>query len=179
MGRTALLTLVAALVAGAAPAAEDRWLHVAVDDGDETVRVNLPMTVALAAAPLIAKHAVDTDLEIGDHELDREELRQLLAALRGAQDGEYVTVEDGEDHVRVSKRGDALWVVVQEQGDGGEQVDVKLPLDVVAALASGEGEEWNFAAAIDALAKHDAGELVTVKDGGETVRIWIDRKPAS
>lgn len=170
--------LVALLLPVAAFAAEDRWIHVAVDGDDETVRINLPMTVALAATPLIVKHAGD-ELELGSHDMDKEELQQLLTALRAGKDGEYVTVEDGEDHVRVLKQGDFLMVHVEEKDGEGEKVEVKLPLEVVAALLSGEGEELNLTAALEALAKHDSDSLVTVKDDGETVRIWIDRKPSS
>lgn len=47
---------------------------------------------------------------------------------------------------------------------------------VVEALASGEGNTLNIAAALDALAQEQDGELVTIvdDDGATQVRMWID-----
>ena len=61
-----------------------------------------------------------------------------------------------------------------ERSDHGADVDVKVPLRVVDALLSGPEGSFDFAAAIEALAAYGPGELVTVRDGDETVRVWID-----
>jgi hypothetical protein len=179
------LTLAALLLAAPlASQAEERWLHVSVDGHDETVRINLPLTLVTAVAPLLAEHADAQILEMNDHELTREELVEILTAVRKAKDGEYVTVQDGEDDVRISKKGAFLYIHVEENrrhadDDPGETVQVRMPLEVVAALISGKKDELNLVAALEELAKHESGDLVTVKDNEETVRIWIDRKPAS
>jgi hypothetical protein len=51
---------------------------------------------------------------------------------------------------------------------------MKLPGAVVEALLAGDGEELDLAGALRALARHGKGELISVADGDETVRIWID-----
>ena len=180
-----LAVLALSLLPAAALADDDRWFHVSVD-GDDRVRINLPMSVISAMAPLVKEHA---DIQIDDHDLDRAEVQALATALRDAKDGEYVTVDDGDDNVRVRKQGKFILVDVHERGTkkkAGEQVSIKMPIDVVHALLSDsddgdhDEDELNVAAALEALSKHqDLGDLVTVKDAEETVRIWIDRKPTS
>jgi hypothetical protein len=181
-----VLTLAALLLAAPlhTAQAQDRWLHVAVDGGDDIVRVNLPLTLVTTLAPLVAKHADAHFLELNDHELSREELVQIVTAVRGAKDGEYVTVQDGDGDVRISKKGAFLTIQVDEtnrrgKAPSGERVEVKMPLDVIVALISGDEDKLDLAAALQALAKHGSGDLVTVKDDGETVRVWIDDKSAS
>jgi len=45
---------------------------------------------------------------------------------------------------------------------------------VVDALLGGDGEEFDFHAAISALAAEGEGELVTVNDNNDRVRVWVD-----
>jgi hypothetical protein len=185
MVKTTLAAILVSLLPLTARAGDTRWLHVTVDGDEETVRIHLPMTVVSAALPLLEEHGfTEGRLKVDDHELDRAELEKVVTALKAAQDGEYVTIEDREDHVRITKKGNFLHVNVDERRHGkraekGDHVEIKLPLDVVAALVSGEGDELDIVAALDELAKYDGTDLVTVTDDGETVRIWIDRKPAS
>jgi hypothetical protein len=85
----------------------------------------------------------------------------------------FVTVEDRGENVRVWKQGGYLMVEVREHGDE-STVDVRIPGSVVDALLSGEGDELDVAAALTALAAHGEGELVTVNDSRDRVRIWVD-----
>ncbi|HEY4592446.1 MAG TPA: hypothetical protein VIJ61_08570, partial [Thermoanaerobaculia bacterium] len=57
-----------------------------------------------------------------------------------------------------------------------EEVQARVPLPVVSALLSGNGDEINLEAAFEALARHGQGELLTVRSDDETVRIWIDQQ---
>lgn len=175
------LTVLALVLLPLAASGEDRWLHVAVDGDEETVRINLPMAVAAAAVPLIESHVHDARLELNDAEFDRADLRRLLVALNEAKDGEYVTIDDHEDRVRISKEGKYLLVHAAEdhgRGEAGEHVQVRMPMEVVTALISGDEDDLDLSAALDALARHADGDIVTVRDGEETVRIWIDQKQA-
>ncbi len=178
MKRT-LAALAVALLPAAAQA-DDRWLHVAVDGDDETVRINLPIAVVAAAMPFLETHVDEGRLELDDHDLEIQDVRRLVVALNEAQDGEYVTIEDGADTVRIRKEGKFLHVDAKEGPADGpdEQVEVRMPIEVVAALVSGREDELNLSAALDALAKHGTGDLVVVRDGDETVRIWIDQQSA-
>ena len=91
-----------------------------------------------------------------------------------ADSANYVTVRDKESDVRIGKQGDYLRLKVKDHGPNGEDVEMKLPLEVVAALLSSDGDELNFVAALEALARRGEGELLTVNGNEETVRIWVD-----
>jgi hypothetical protein len=58
---------------------------------------------------------------------------------------------------------------------GGEEVRVEVPVSLVDAFLSGEGEEGNFEAAIVELQKR-RGDIVRVKDDDSNVRVWIDEQ---
>ena len=50
-----------------------------------------------------------------------------------------------------------------------------MPVSLVDAFLSGEGEEGNFDAAIAELQKR-RGDVVRVKDEDSNVRVWIDEQ---
>ncbi len=170
-------TLLAALLlvaAGAAAASADLWIHVRVDEGDgrSSVKVNLPLALIESAAPLVSeKHLHHRGLHLEHMELELEEMREIWQSLRDSPDMTFVTVEETDERVRVWKEAGTLYVEVNE-ADGAEQVNVKVPVAVVDALLA--GDRLDLEAAVSALAAHGHGEIVTVRDRGETVRVWID-----
>lgn len=181
-----VVVVIAALVAAvgrpgpavAEPQAE-RWLHVRVIEeskGGATVEVNLPIDLVHKAVPLVEGASAEARLDFAEHGFDGRDLKELLRELTVSPDGEYVKIHDDGDEVRLVRQGRLLLVHVQEQDDRGARVEARLPMPVVEALASGEGDELNIAAALEALAEEQDGELVTiVDDGGAThVRLWID-----
>jgi hypothetical protein len=182
--RTALRSLaLAALLlvpVGAARADDDLWLHVRVDgDRGETVSVNLPLALVEKAIPLIPdehfRHGVLVldDVEWGHgRRLSVADLRELWSELQASPDMTFVTVESDDEKVRVSKSGGYLLVDAADRGR--ESVEVRVPLAVVDALLSGDGEALDIRAAIAALARHGGGELVAVNQDDERVRVWID-----
>lgn len=175
-GRLAAVALIALFAATGAAFADDLWLHVAVDEGPEgaRVRVNLPLSMAETAVGMIpAEELHHGRVQFDDSEITVAELRQLWSELQKSPDATFVEVEDHDERVLVSKSGGYLLVRAAEGGEG-QQVDVKVPAAVVDALLSGEGEELNLIAAVQALAAHGAGELVTVDDDETRVRIWVD-----
>lgn len=175
------------LFLGLAPAVmadADLWLHVRVDGRHgETVNVNLPLSLVEAALPLIpAEHFHDGHIVLDDHHWGAEghhlsvaDLRDLWRELKASPDMTFVTVEDHEETVRVAKSG--AYLVVDIDDRGGETSQVRMPVAVVDALLSGDGESLDVRAAIGALAAHGEGELVTVTEDDETVRVWVDRIP--
>jgi len=99
-------------------------------------------------------------------------------------DAELVTVESEEENVRVMRKGDLVQVFVDNKPKvgkdgkavkGGEEVRVEVPVSLVDAFLSGEGEEGNFEAAIAELQKR-RGDIVRVKDDDSNVRVWIDEQ---
>ncbi len=166
------LALVLVLAVGVA-AASERWLHVRVQgDHGETVKINVPLSMARAMLSMIQTDEFHGGRISLDHaDLGEIDLRQMLTALRDAPDAEYVTVRDGDESVRVAKEGDFL-LVNAEEDDG--RIRVRVPMEVVEALVSSGSNELDLAAALDALAKYTDGDLVTIEGDDESVRVWID-----
>jgi hypothetical protein len=156
------------------------WLHVKVDQKApevETVRINLPIRLVSEVLPMIKEgqfHGGHVRLDsLGTHgDID---LRGTLAALKDAEDGEYVTVDSPDEKVRIQKKDGLLLIKVEELRPEPQTVDIKVRMDVLEALLSGPPGELNVSAAIDVLGSDEA-ELVTVQEADETVRIWVDGK---
>jgi TusA-related sulfurtransferase len=159
----------------------DQWLHVSVDDDEDRVRINLPMNVVHAVVPLIeADEFRGGRVRIDDADFDPEDVVKILRAVKEAKDGEYITVEGRDENVKVRKEGEYIHVDVEEtRGRDPEVVHIKVPVPVLTALVSGEADELNILAAIEALAAYESEELVTVNGDGSKVRIWIDKKSSS
>ena len=170
----------------------DQWIHVRVeskDEGGETVRVNVPIDMAVKVLPAIKKDNFQGGkVRIDCGHLDDVDLRTMLDAVRTAKDGEYVTVQSNENDVRVAKNAGYLYIHVTDKnhkkgGDAKEmkaqhesKVEVKVPMKVVDALFSGGKDELDIVAALKALSSNGDTELVSVKDSENTVRVWIDSK---
>jgi hypothetical protein len=181
---TALALLTAAALVPAASgqtAQSDRWIHIRVDNAEakgEMVRVNVPLTLAEKVLPTINNDRIHNGkLRINQANVNGVDLRALLDAVRTARDGEFVTVQGTTGDVRVAKNAGYLQVHVRGVKEGTpKRVEVRLPLTVVDALASAGGNELDLVAGVRALATQGDTELVTVKDGKSTVRIWLDSK---
>jgi hypothetical protein len=120
------------------------------------------------------------------------DLRAILDAVRTSRDGEYVTVQGGENDVRVAKSAGYLYIHVTDKSAGKKtakdgkteakaaghesKVEIKVPMKVVDALFSAGKDELDIVAALKALSAHGDTELVTVKDDENTVRVWVDSK---
>ncbi|HEV2491994.1 MAG TPA: hypothetical protein VG204_02865 [Terriglobia bacterium] len=186
--RVRQLTLVVLLLAATAVAAsaEDRWLHIKVDDsgGDnEMVRVNVPLSLAEKVLPCVHAENFDGGKVRIQGNLNDVDLRQLVEAIRDAGDNEFVTVRDRHEDVRIAKAGGNLLIKVREKDGESKReqstVDIKVPFTVVQALLSAGKDELDVAAAIRALRTQGNTELVTVNDKTESVRIWVDSRSAS
>jgi hypothetical protein len=183
--------------ASSASAKSDQWIHIRVeskDDKGETVRVNVPVEMAVKILPCINKENLHGGkVHIDDaHFHDDVDVRALLDAVRTSKDGEFVTVESREDNVRVAKSNGFLLIHVTEyphskhaaddkdgkssKANDEERVEVKVPMKVVDALFSGSKDELDIVAALHALSSFGDTELVSVKEKDQTVRIWIDSK---
>jgi hypothetical protein len=112
------------------------------------------------------------------------DLRTAWKALAEVGDAELVTVESEDENVRVMRKGDLVQVFVDTKAKpgkdgkaskGGEQVRVEVPVSLVNAFLSGEGEEGNIQAAVAELQKR-RGNIVSVQDDDSHVRVWIDEQ---
>jgi hypothetical protein len=180
----ALATLALGLgTAGAFAAQSDNlWIHIHVKDGkDGNVSINLPVSMVEKMAQNITTQSDgDSKLRFNDDDITVAELRDMWNDLRSKPDATFITVDDTHSKVRVAKRGGYLIVRSREdKGGRKEEVEMKIPGTVVDALLSAPGERLDVGAAMQALARHGEGELVTVNGTGETVRIWVDRTSES
>lgn len=180
----ALLALIFTFLFAGAPAAlaqgDNLWLHVTVHEGEggDNVSINMPFSVVDKAIPMIPEGQLEGGkLKLENEEIDVAQLRELWTAIKDSPDMNFVTVDGTDEKVRVSKAGAYMLVKVEEGDEGGAHVDIKVPMAVVEALLSGEGDTLDVAAAIRALADHGAGELVTVTEADSHVRVWIDDRP--
>jgi hypothetical protein len=176
VGLAALVALPPA-VAQTQPAAP--WIHVRVEEAKNAsrVHVNLPLTVVqavLEATPELIES--QGKIHLGkDHGLKIEDVRRIWKQVEAAGDAELVSVEDGDETVKVWRKGDQIHVRVEDQGK--EEVVVEVPVSLVDAALSGEGDTVNVKAAIAELQKK-RGDIVSVKDEDATVRVCIDEQNA-
>jgi len=172
-------------VAAAAASGRDLWLHVAVDEGGpdgSRVRVTVPLALAQAILPLIDEDEISGGkirldcLDEGEAN-DLREIRALRAAVAAAPEGEFVRVTLDDETALATRSGANLLLRVDDEDT---RVRVRVPLDLVdailAAEAAGHGE-IDLAATIKTLAAQGPGDIVTVDDGHDQVRIWLDAKP--
>ena len=177
---TTMIALFAFALTAARVSASDLWLHIKVHDAkeDSHVNINLPLSMVTKTAALIPADARNSGkIRINDDDLDVAELREIWNEVRNRPDATYVTVDERDSKVRVAKRGEYLHIVAQDRDGhrgGRENVEMRIPIEVVSALLSGRGGEMNVGAAVQALARRGEGELVTVTGDDETVRIWVD-----
>jgi phosphoribosylanthranilate isomerase len=183
-----LLALSVLPAATAAAQTGTAWLHVRVEEAKDAtkVAVNLPMTVVeavLKASPeMIQKHG---KIHLGEeHGLKMADLRKIWKELAAVGDAELVTVESEDENVKVMRKGDLVQVFVDSKPKadkdgkpvkGAEEVRVEVPVSLVDAFLSGEGEEGNIEAAVAELQKR-RGDIVRVKDSDSNVRVWIDEQ---
>jgi formylmethanofuran dehydrogenase subunit D len=156
-----------------------RYLHVKVTNpsSHELVRVNVPLTLAEKIIPAINHGELrDGKIHIGHMNADEVNVRAILDALKTAPEGEFVTVQNTGDDVRVAKEHGQVVVHVIDKNSK-ENVDVTVPWDVVEALVSDTTEnQLNVEAAIKALQNVGDTTLVRVSGSDENVRVWIDSR---
>jgi hypothetical protein len=171
--------LALALLATLAPAwaQTDSWIHVrVVESGDgNKVSVNVPVSLAQVALEVAPHDILEKGrLKLQEKDITVADLRRLWAGLKASGDAEFVTVEEKDKTVRLSRAGDYLHVDVNDQSEKNEKVQIRMPLRVVDALLSGEGESMNIGAALNEL-QGQHGEIITIEGSDNQVRIWVDQ----
>jgi len=170
------LSLIAALTAPAALARGEVHLRVEVTDEDSgEMKVNLDMPLGAIESILdILNDQVhgDFNMDFGNHGMD---VRRIYMALRDEDMGEFLEINDGDDHVKVWKDRDAFQVRVTRDGDARPLARVYLPIPLLDALFSGPDESLpNLKEALKELEHMAPLTLVEVYDDHETVKIWLE-----
>lgn len=145
--------------------------------GRANVSINVPLS---AVEPLLSlvPHSILSDglLDVAGHDVPVNigAMRSLWRAVADVGDAEFLTVEAGDETVRVARTGDQIHVQMEEcEEDGGETVEIQLPVVVIDALLSGDGETFNVPAAVERLSEL-RGDIVRVTGGEHQMRIWVD-----
>lgn len=181
VGVTGAALLIAVTAVAAPRTGQDApWLHIRVvehGDSGSRVNVNLPLSLVEVALDLaeaeIAReghfHMHHSDVEVAD-------LRRAWSELRDAGDAEFVTVEEDDEHVRISRQGDRVLIEIRDARteDLEETGRIEVPVSVVDVLLEGEGNELNLRGALQELVRTQRGDLVRIEDRDASVRIWIE-----
>lgn len=152
------------------------WLHVRVEEGEQgrSVKINLPLSLAESILPLIETPELKAGrIKLDTQELSVEDLRKIWATLKAQGEYALVEVNSPEANIQVTLKGGELLVTTTEGSE--KQVFVQVPATVIEALLSGEANELNLQAAIEALQQVEPREIVRVQEKDKTVRVWIDR----
>ncbi len=177
MGKTKSVLFLAMLLmsAGLAMAASQQWVHIHIENpaDDERVRVNIPIALVESMMPLIEeKGSARGVVRLHDSDLTVKDLRNAWKQIRNQGDSEFVSIQNKDTNVRVFTKAGFLYV--QPQDHAKKNVDIRIPLAVVDAIFSGDGEELNLKAAVQALKDSGVKDIITVRDEDKTVRVWID-----
>lgn len=157
-----------------------QWIHVRVEEAGESgesVKVNVPASLVSTVLPLIQTD----EFSNGSIKLDQEEftipqLREIWNEVKRHGNYELAAIKNKDINLRVSIEGDHLYVTSAEGSE--TQINAQIPTPVVDALFSGEENELDIRAAMDVLVASGAGNLVSVRDGSTTIRVWIDENSA-
>ena len=119
---------------------EGAWIHIEVtEDGEDgaKVKVNLPLSLAAMALEMAPDEVFsDGRIQIEDTDITVEQMRELWNELRDVGDAEFVTIEEDDEIVRVSREGEWLLVNVTQLG---YREFLKL---VVGDLVQGQTGPW-------------------------------------
>jgi len=174
-----LMVIFAAALLAAAPlgaADPDRWLNVNVLDKSDGTKIEVHLPIQLVVAVLNSVdaenfHGGKVQLDLEDADID---WPQLLAAVKGAPDGEFVKVDAPDAKVQVSKRAGTLYVNVVETAEDHATVNVTLPMAMIDALKFDDANQIDMAALLTGLDQLPDGDLVTVEADDATVRVWVE-----
>jgi len=162
----------------AAQQGPESWIHIEIDrEGDDHVNLNLPLAAIEAALALAPESIVrDGQLQLGQQQVPVAAIRGMWEELRNVGDAEFATIQHEGNDVRIAREGETILVRVSNEDDDGEDVRVEIPVPVVDALLSGEGDMLNVRAAIQELSTM-RGEMVRVIEANNNIRVWIDESP--
>ena len=174
----------ALLCLGGLPSAQDApqpWIHVEVvgGDGGGNASVNLPLAAAEVLASMIPPDRIGGGaIQLTDSgvSVSIPAVRKMWGQLMAAGDAEFITIEQEDDIVRVARSGEEIEIRMARGGEATETAEMRLPVAVVDALLSGDGDSLNLRAALDQLSEL-RGDIVRVREDERRIRVWIDELP--
>jgi hypothetical protein len=146
-------------------------VDVKQSDGPRIV-VPVPLLLAQMAASMAPARATEHALR-GMERAQRflPVAEEVMAAIAEAPDAELVSVDDGNEHVRITKAGDQLQVRVE---DGREHVAVNLPIAMVEQTLRKAHHGRLYPEDLVALLREARmTDLVDVQDGTDHVKVSV------
>ncbi|HEY4492763.1 MAG TPA: hypothetical protein VJ521_07210 [Acidobacteriota bacterium] len=173
--KSILFVLFLALAVATAQAESKQWLHLHAEDShkNETVKINIPLTLVEAMLPLVEQKGVkDGKIRLNEKDINVRDLRKVWNQLREEGDMEYASIQNRDTSLRIFTKGEFFYV--EPDADSRKQVEMKIPLAVVDAMLSGKEDELNLMAAVRALQRSGVRDIITVKSEDSTLRVWVD-----
>ena len=156
------------------------WIHVQIvgtDSAEGNMALNLPLSAVAAVVSMAPEGIIDSDgrlMVAEENGVSVAGIRQMWSGITDAGDVEFVAMEQEDRTVRVSRAGDQMEVRV-DNAENDEMVRIDLPVVVVDALLSGDGDTLNIPAAIEQLGQL-RGDIVRVTEPARQIRVWIDEQ---
>ncbi|MCI0623343.1 MAG: hypothetical protein L0387_17065 [Acidobacteria bacterium] len=172
----ALALLVGSFSSPVAAQKKEPWFHLEVKENKtepEYVKVNLPLGMVDVALNAVKDKKFNKGrFKLHSDEIAVADMKKIWNELKKTGNAEFVTVEKKNETVRVAKDGN--YVVVKVTENKKPKVDLRVPVGVVDALLASPGDELDIKAALLAMQRQNAGEILTVNDNDKQVRVWID-----
>ena len=111
------------------------------------------------------------DLEIDDMDID---WITIMAGINDAPDGEFVRIKADDGLVEISKKNGTVHIHASENGGDNAEVDITMPVSLLAAFTIDDENRIDIAAMLSSLAGLPPGELVRVTSADANVRIWVE-----
>jgi hypothetical protein len=170
---TILALLGTLLVPATTEAQEQAWLHLhAIEDADSEVRLNFPATMIGEMLESVGGSLLE-ELDSGN-DPSLADARRMWAAMRNAGDVEILNAQDDDGSVRIYREGNRVFV---DAVDGDETAQVEMPVAIADALFAEEPSGPQLQAAIEELVRQGGSDLLVIRDGSSTVRLWVDDRP--
>ena len=171
------VTLLSAPVGAQEP---QSWIHVQIvgtDSADGNMALNLPLSAVSAVVSMAPEGIIDSEgrlMAAEENGVSVGDIRQMWRGIKDGGDVELVAMQQENRTVRVSRAGDQMEVRV-DNAENDETVRIDLPVVVVDALLSGDGDTLNIPAAIEQLGQL-RGDVVRVTEAARQIRVWIDEQ---
>ena len=171
------VTLLSAPVGAQEP---QSWIHVQIvgtDSADGNMALNLPLSAVSAVVSMAPVGIIDSEgrlMAAEENGVSVGDIRQMWRGIKDGGDVELVAMQQENRTVRVSRAGDQMEVRV-DNAENDETVRIDLPVVVVDALLSGDGDTLNIPAAIEQLGQL-RGDVVRVTEAARQIRVWIDEQ---
>ena len=172
-----MLTLAAAFLLGALPAAARGKVHLRVEatdarTGEATLRLNMPLD-SVDALLEVLEDEIHADLDLRGHEDHFLSMRKIYLAVRDEDLSDFLEMQDDDGTwVKVWKDREAFRVEARDR-EGDETANLYLPLSVLDALFGG-GDEPDLHAALKELRSLAPLTILSVDDERRQVRVWLE-----